>query len=99
MAYRKSLVQVKSRLRQDILRKLERAAKRNDRSLNDELARRVADSFDYDDWREERLILITALRHQLEQTPEGRAALERLTEADQKDAHKEFEDIMKGTLP
>jgi Arc-like DNA binding domain len=47
MAYRKSLIQVKFRLRQDILRKLEREAKRHDRSTNDEIGRRLEESFSY----------------------------------------------------
>ena len=44
MAHRKSLIQVKFRLRQDILRKLEREAKRHDRSTNDEIARRLEEN-------------------------------------------------------
>jgi Arc-like DNA binding domain len=97
MARQKPLVQVKFRLRQDILRKLAREAKRHGRSVNNEIGHRLEHSFDTgEDWREDRLLLITALRPQLEQTSEGRAILKRLEEADQKDAHKEFEDIMEG---
>jgi hypothetical protein len=100
MADRKLVVQARYRFRKDLLRKLERAAKVNKRSVNDEMARRLDHSFDYEDWREDRLLLITALRPQLAQTPEGKAILERLEDADQKDAHKEFEeDIMKGDQP
>jgi hypothetical protein len=48
MVYRKSLVQVRFRLRQDILRNLEREAKRHDRSTNDEIARRLEQSLEED---------------------------------------------------
>jgi hypothetical protein len=48
MVYRKSLVQVRFRLRQDILRNLEREAKRHDRSTNDEIARRLERSLEED---------------------------------------------------
>jgi hypothetical protein len=104
MAYRKSLIQVKFRLRQDILRKLEREAKRQDRSTNDEIARRLERSFDYDDWREERLILLTILKsHHPAMTPQEKAEVERLETADEKDfQEQEFADIMtppKGSKP
>jgi len=39
MAHRKSLIQVKFRFRKDLLAKVEREAKRHDRSTNDEIAR------------------------------------------------------------
>jgi hypothetical protein len=48
VAYRKSLVQVRFRLREDILRRLEREAKRHDRSTNDEIARRLEQSLEID---------------------------------------------------
>jgi hypothetical protein len=97
MAYRKSLVQARYRFRKDLLRRLEREAKRNDRSMNDEMSVRLERSFDYENWREERLMLFTALRPQLEQTPEGKAALERLEEAEEKEFQKyELPNIMKG---
>jgi hypothetical protein len=45
MAYRESLVQTRFRLRKDLLHKLEREAKRGDRAVNDEVARRLEASF------------------------------------------------------
>jgi hypothetical protein len=45
MADRNSLTQVKFRLRNDVLRKLERDAKRDDRSVNDEIGRRLEASY------------------------------------------------------
>ena len=60
MAHRKSLIQVKLQLRQDILRKLERDAKRRNISTTDEIARRIDESFKYRDWRDERERLIAA---------------------------------------
>jgi len=77
-AYRKSLVQVRFRLRQDLLRRLEGAAKRNDRSTNDEVERRLEDSFAIDTWREEtknwraeRLNLLTALEFFVKNNPQA----------------------------
>jgi hypothetical protein len=99
MAHRN--IQVKFRLRPDILRKLERDAKRQKRSVNDEIGRRLERYDDllerYEELREQRLILMTYLRSQLEQTPEGRAVLERLEKAEENDFQKQdFPDIMKG---
>src|ERR1700730_18459543 len=48
VAYRKSLVQVRFRLREDILRRLEREAKRHDPSTTDEIARRLEQSLEID---------------------------------------------------
>jgi hypothetical protein len=62
MSRRKSLVQVNFRLRQEILRKLEREAKRHDRSTNDEIMRRIEDSLIHDDWCEKREELLLAMR-------------------------------------
>jgi hypothetical protein len=52
---RKSIVQVKFRLRKDILRQLERSAKAYDRSVNAEIAHRLEQSFEHGD-------IITAVR-------------------------------------
>jgi hypothetical protein len=46
---RKSIVQVKFRLRKDILRQLERSAKAYDRSVNAEIAHRLEQSFQQPD--------------------------------------------------
>ena len=46
---RKSIVQVKFRLRKDILRQLERSAKAFDRSVNAEIAHRLEQSFEHAD--------------------------------------------------
>jgi hypothetical protein len=46
---RKSIVQVKFRLRKDILRQLERSAKACDRSVNAEIAHRLEQSFEQED--------------------------------------------------
>jgi hypothetical protein len=46
---RKSIVQVKFRLRKDILRQLERSAKACDRSVNAEIAHRLEQSFQQED--------------------------------------------------
>ena len=51
MADRKSVIQVKFRLRKDVLRRLEKSAQANDRSVNDEIGRRLEDSFRQEDQR------------------------------------------------
>jgi hypothetical protein len=65
MADGRSLIQVKFRIRQNVLRKLERAAKRDGRSVNDEIGRRLEESFELDGWREERRNLIAAVTDDL----------------------------------
>jgi hypothetical protein len=52
---RKSIVQLKFRLRKDILRQLERSAKAYDRSVNAEIAHRLEQSFEHQD-------IITAIK-------------------------------------
>jgi hypothetical protein len=51
---RKTVVQVKHRLRRDLLQRIERSAKTKDRSVNEEIERRLEESFR----REERAELI-----------------------------------------
>jgi len=65
MPYRKSLIQISFRLRQDTLRKLEHEAKRHDRSTTDEIMRRLEDSLTFDDWREKREQLLLEMRAKL----------------------------------
>jgi hypothetical protein len=65
MPRRKSLVQVSFRLRKDALRKLDREAKQHDRSVNDEIARRLEDSLAFDDWREKREQILLEMRGKL----------------------------------
>jgi hypothetical protein len=65
MPRRKSLVQVNFRMRQDTLRKLEREAKRHDRSTNDEIVYRLENSLAHEDWREIREQLLLAMRTNL----------------------------------
>jgi hypothetical protein len=55
---RKSIVQVKFRLRKDILRQLERSAKAYDRSVNAEIAHRLEQSFQQAD-------IITAVKEEI----------------------------------
>jgi hypothetical protein len=52
MADRKSVVQVKFRIRKEILRQLERAAKAGDRSVNDEIGRRLEESIRQEEQQE-----------------------------------------------
>jgi hypothetical protein len=51
--YSKALAQVRYRIRKDLLRKLEKAAKQNGRSVNEEVESRLDDSFNFSNWREE----------------------------------------------
>jgi hypothetical protein len=107
MARQETLIQVKFRIKPDVLRKLEREAKRHTRSVNDEIGRRLEESLvygrdkwreDLDKWREERLILLTMLQSHPALTPQEKAAVARVEEADQKDAQDiDFEDIKTTT--
>jgi hypothetical protein len=54
LAYRPTLAQVRYRLKKELVRKLEAAAKRNKQSVNEEVAARLLDSFEHENWREER---------------------------------------------
>jgi hypothetical protein len=65
MPYRKSLVQISFRLGQDVLRKLEREAKRNDRSTTDEITHRLEDSLAFDDWRGKRYEILEEMKRKL----------------------------------
>jgi hypothetical protein len=69
MAHRKSLIQVKFRLRQDILRSLEREAKRHDRSTNDEIARRLERSLEQDQTERNRAGVEELLQAQMASMP------------------------------
>jgi hypothetical protein len=103
MAYRKSLIQVKFRIRQDVLRRLEREAKREDRSVNDEIGRRLEESFRYeeerqslieerDKMREERQQLVTAIFWDLRTHPDPantKAAIAKMEESAEGDLQKE----------
>jgi hypothetical protein len=83
MAHRKSLIQVKFRLRQDILRSLEREAKRHDRSTNDEIARRLERSLEQDQTERNRAGVEELLQAQMASMPKALDWLSR--EAQQKE--------------
>jgi hypothetical protein len=90
------LVQLTLRLREDLRRRIEREAKKDDLSLNNEIVRRLERSFDYDDWRGERLVLITALRTHPALTPREKVAVEKAETADEEDFQKyEYPDLVK----
>jgi LPS O-antigen subunit length determinant protein (WzzB/FepE family) len=80
MIYRKSLAQVKFRLRKELLNKIKRAAERNDRPMTEEIAALLEDAFDQRDWQAERLTLLTALELALENNPQASAIRAQLTE-------------------
>jgi hypothetical protein len=61
MAYRISLIQQRFRVRKQLLAKLRREAEHNDRSVNDEIVRRLEESFAYGDWQAERRNVIAAV--------------------------------------
>jgi TraY domain len=99
MVHRKSLIQVKFRLRQETLRKLEREAKRNDRSTNDEITLRLEESFRYGDWREQRERLVTAMMSDLRTNPDPAATKAVIAEIDES-AEREFQaEIMEELFP
>jgi hypothetical protein len=72
MVDRKSLIQVKFRLRQDILRKLERDAKRGDRSTNDEVGRRLEESYRFEEERQRLIAECERLTERCERMAEER---------------------------
>jgi hypothetical protein len=45
--------QVRYRFERDLIRKLEAAAKRNNRAVNEEVERRLIESFEFENWRED----------------------------------------------
>ena len=70
-------VQLKLRFGEKLRRRLDQEAKERGRSLNNEIIRRLERSFDYDEWREERLTLIMALRSHPLLTPQEKATMEK----------------------
>jgi hypothetical protein len=99
MAHRKSLIQVKLQLRQDILRKLERDAKRRNISTTDEIARRIDESFKYGDWRDERERLIAAAFADLRPYPNPaatKAAIGKIEESSERDIQNELMDLFRA---
>ena len=105
MVYRKSLAQVKFRLRKELLNKIKRAAERNDRPMTEEMAAIFEDAFDdknrRQDWQQERENWIVAIWSALESHPNAsEAALMKLKELDDKaelEAGKDLQsDLRKG---
>jgi hypothetical protein len=95
MPYRESLDKRNLRLRKALWRKLDRAAKANDRSTNEEIARRLTESFDYGDWREDRERLVAAMMTDLASHPNPattKAALGQMEEHGDRDLQKDLEE-------
>jgi hypothetical protein len=67
MASRRTVVEQRFRLRQDLLAKLRRAAEANDRSLNEEAELRLMDSFTKGGVEKAAIAAIESLREALEQ--------------------------------
>lgn len=65
MPYRQSLVQMRVRLRKNVLKELRTAAKQNDRSLNDEIMRRLEQSLMEDRVESSNKNLLTVWRKEL----------------------------------
>jgi hypothetical protein len=81
--YRKSLVQIKIRVRKDLLTKIRRAAQKNDRPVTEEVAALLEGAFDHQDWQQERENWIVAIRAALEAHPgASEEALLKLKEID-----------------
>jgi hypothetical protein len=98
MSHRKSLIQVQFHLRQGIFRKLERDAKRRDISTTDEIARRLEQSFNYGDWREERERLVAAAFADLRSHPNPagtKAAISKI-ESSERDIQNELMDLFRS---
>ena len=96
MVERKTMVSVKFRLRQNLLRSLQREAKKHDRSFNEEVERRLESSFGLEVSRAERSILLSLLKAVLLAAPEANAkALEAVDKLEHWDEH----DFQKYDLP
>jgi hypothetical protein len=107
MAYRKSLVQMRFRLRKELIGRLEREAKRNDRSLNDEVEQRLEESFHFkkerqrlaeerEELAEQRERLFAALMYDVRSHPDPkatRAALEPIEESKEQYMHEFVDDL------
>ncbi len=74
MADRKSVVQVTTRFRKDLYRRLVREAKARDISMSQEIERRLESSFGFESWRAERGILLSALKVVLLANPSAKEA-------------------------
>jgi hypothetical protein len=89
---RKGVVRVTARFRKDVHRRLLSEAKSRDISVNDEIERRIESSFDFERWREERQVLLLALKGALLADPKANAmaleALDKLEIADERDFRK-----------
>ena len=97
--YRKSMAQVKFRLRKELLNKIKRSAERNDRPMTEELAAIFEDAFDNknqrQEWQEDRERWFTALRFALENYPAAsEAAVLKLKELDDKIEREAQKDLM-----
>jgi hypothetical protein len=87
----KDLVQLTLRLKEDLRRDIERAAKREARSLNEEIVRRIEESFSYGDWREERERLVAAMITDLKFHPNPvntKSAIAQMEEGAERDFQK-----------
>jgi hypothetical protein len=87
--YRKSLVQIKIRVRDDLLAKIRRQANKNDRPVTEEVAALIESAFEdaneREKWQQERENWIVAIRYALENNPSASAAaLSKLKEIDDK---------------
>jgi Arc-like DNA binding domain len=80
MVSRKSIVQVKFRMRQELFKRLTLAAKNSDRSINDEIARRVEASFELDNTRETNERLMVAIEAGLRRHPAAAASVKEMTD-------------------
>jgi hypothetical protein len=78
MVSRKTIVQVKFRLRQELFKRLTLAAKDCDRSINDEIARRVEASFELDNTRETNERLMVAIAAGLRSHPDAATSVKEM---------------------
>jgi hypothetical protein len=94
MVHRKSLVQRRFWLRKELLNKLEREAKKNDRPLTEEMAVRLERSFERQDWQQIQENWIVAIRHALMSHPGASdAALKKLKELDDAIEREAWKDL------
>jgi hypothetical protein len=97
--YRKSLVQIKIRVREDLLAKIRKAAKKNNRPVTEEVAALLRSAFEdaheREKWQQERENWIVAIRAALESSPKAsEMALLKLKEIDDQAEREAMNQLM-----
>jgi len=88
---RKRFIQARFRLRQEVIRKVEREAARHNHSTNDAIGKRLQESFSYGDWWEQLMVLMSALIEDVASHPKPAATTAAYAKMEM-DAEKDLQD-------